>query len=193
MRKETFAAMRRRGSALALPLAVLLAVLCAPGASGALISFSGPYAPANWTLNQDGGDGGVDTSGAPTSIWLWGSDTWSGASVDTLFSITVPSNITWDFLWRYHTADMFGPTWDTFGYSIDGVFTQLSSNAGPNSQTGSVIGLSLLAGQNFAFYVDAIDDTAGRAKVNISGVPEPATLLMVGAGLGLAALLRRRR
>lgn len=40
--------------------------------------FAGNYAPANWTFTANGGDGSVDTSGAPASITLTGNDNGSG-------------------------------------------------------------------------------------------------------------------
>ena len=167
--------------------------LCVPTASAGLISFSGDFAPANWTLTTNGGDGSVDTSGAPVSITLFGSDTGSVWQVITLYSITLPSNITLDFYWHYLTFDSMGPFWDPAGYSVNGTWTQLSNSGGPNSQFGFVSGLSLSAGDTFAFYVDAVDDDFGPAQVTISGVPEPGTLALLGAGLGLIALCRRRR
>lgn len=174
-------------------------LLLAASAFPAAISFSGAYAPINWNLTTNGGDGSVFTGNAPNSILLQGSDTGADMQIVTLYSITVPVNIVLDFFWRYDSFDVDGPGFDPAGYSINGVFTQLSSNAGLSNQTGSVTGLSLTAGQVFAFYVDSGDDLFGRAQIEIFGsdpnqasLPEPGTWALMGAGTILLGVWRRR-
>ncbi len=174
----------------------VLGLLLASSAGATLISFAGDYAPANWTLTTGGGNGSVNTSGAPAAITLVGSDTGGGIlSVVTVYSITVPSPTVLDFFWLYQTFDTGGPGYDLAGYSVNAVPTQLSNSSGLAIQSGSVSGLNLAAGDTFAFYVNATDDCCGPAQITISAteIPEPGTLTLLAAGLGLAALLRRRR
>ena len=70
----------------------------------ALTQFAGDYAPGNWTQSI-GGDGSIDTSGAPASIILRGADDGSGNDVNTDFTIAAPTAGTVSFDWNYSTLD----------------------------------------------------------------------------------------
>jgi hypothetical protein len=58
------------------------------------IGFSGDYAPTNWTLNNNGTGGSVDTSGAPNSISITSGDI--GLGGDTDYTIAASGNDTVD-------------------------------------------------------------------------------------------------
>jgi len=171
--------------------------------ANSIFGFQGPYAPVNWTLTTNEGNGSVDTSGAPTSITLVGSDTGSdiGLRFTDYTTLAVGDRLV-SFSWDYETADNGGPGEDPFGYLIEGNYTQLSDNGGGMEQSGSA-SFSVLAGQTFGFRVVTGDDLWGPAESTISSfeaevaaVPEidPSSLGSVLAlVLGSLGLLERRR
>jgi hypothetical protein len=82
-------------------------------------------------------DGQVDVSNAPGSVTLVSSDDGT-INAQSLLCITVPADGTMEFDWDYVTSDVDGPLFDPFGYTIDGVYTQLTDDDGPIAQSGSV-------------------------------------------------------
>ena len=90
------------------PLALAGATLgLAANPAQAITLFAGPYAPANWTQSI-GGDGSINTSGAPGSIILNGSNNDSGDQ-DVDFTITAPAAGTVSFDWSFSTNDSLPP------------------------------------------------------------------------------------
>jgi MYXO-CTERM domain-containing protein len=166
------------------------------------IFFSGQFDPTRGVVGGLGGDGWFDSSGAPLSVTLYGSDRGTANASQT--------SVAWDvtradpdlrFLWRYQTWDSGGPSQDEAGYFRaipDGsggwtwIYTQLSSNNGPSIQSGWVRGISLNPDERFGFWVSTRDDAGGRASLTIY-TPEPATAALGGLGLGALALLAARR
>jgi uncharacterized protein (TIGR03382 family) len=167
--------------------------------------FVDQFDAANFVFDNDGGLGFVDTGSAPTIVALYGHDFNPEGeeqnpypeNIITSFLVTVTSNATFEFYWGYLTTDD-GPSYDPFGYYLNGSFFQLTDDAGDILQTGfeSVV---LQPGDVFGFYIDSTDGCCGGSLGIISGdpiegeVPEPATGLLAAAGLGVAALMRRRR
>jgi hypothetical protein len=149
-------------------------------------------------LTTNGGNGSVDTSGAPTSITLIGSDTWSGIQIFTDYTTLAVGDGLVSFSWDYITFDTAGPTWDPFGYLLGGTFTQLTDNGGGQSQSGSA-SFSVLAGQTFGFRVVTIDGIYGPAQSTISSfeapaaIPEPGTWAAAALLAGGAAFMRWRK
>ncbi len=90
---------------------------------------------------------------------LSGMEGWTDLVVDVTADVTV------SFDWSYTTND--GATWDQFGYLIDGVFTQLTDNTGPNNQTGNA-SVPLTAGQEFGFRARTTDNFGGPATITVS-------------------------
>ena len=135
----------------------------------AVSGFSGPFDPLNWTFDADGGDGSVNTSGAPNSITLFGSDDQSNTANNTTFCIDIPGSNSGllSFDWDYETLDVDGPIWDPFGYAVNGTITQLTNNGGPNQQSGSV-SISIDAGDNFCFVARSVDNLFDRSITDIS-------------------------
>ena len=160
-----------------------------------LTLFTGAYAPANWTQSIQG-NGSIDTSGAPNSISLSGTNDFiSGDSKNTDFTIAAPTAGVVSFDWAFGTFD-FGPRWDPFGYLLNGSFTQLTVNGGSRSQSGSAA-FSVLEGDVFGFRQNSRDSCCGRASTTISNfnvatVPGPLPLFGVGAAFGWSRRLRER-
>ncbi|MBK9257004.1 MAG: HYR domain-containing protein [Saprospiraceae bacterium] len=131
-----------------------------------VVGFENEFAPGNWTLsNSNAGDGDVDESLAPSSITITGSNTVvNPGGNNTDYCITVPGSTSGEitFDWSYTTSDADGSFWDRFGYVVDGIFTQLSDNAGPNNQMGSVT-IPLSPDQEFCFRIFSVDQVAGAA------------------------------
>lgn len=176
-----------------------LCVFCCT-ADADVLNFTGPFDVANWTQAMtNGGDGSFDLTNAPLSVTLFGSNNAvsGGIASDTRFSITPTTGWFIGFDWQYSTTD--DPSWDPAGYSINGVFTQLSNDAGSQSQSGQVRNLLIVPGDVFAFEQRSVDSFFGRAQMTISSfsatVPEPASFIPVAVGFaafGVRAFRRRR-
>jgi len=163
-----------------------------------IVGFQGPYAPVNWTLTTNGGDGSVDTSGAPGSITLQGSNNESGNFTD-FTSLAVGDGLV-SFFWDYTTRDS-EDYHDPFGYLLDGTFTQLTDGGGARNQSGPA-SFSVLAGQTFGFRAVTTDGVGGSAQSTISSfeapggsaaVPEPGTWAAAALLAGGAAFARWRK
>jgi hypothetical protein len=171
-------------------------LVVSPQTQASIVGFQGPYDPANWTFSTTGGNGSVDTSGAPTSITLVGSDAGTVAQILTDYTTLAVGDGLVSFSWDYFTFDG-APVFDPFGYLLDGTFTQLTDNGGAISQSGSA-SFSVLAGQTFGFRMVTVDDIYGRAQSTISSfevaaVPEPGTWAAAALLAGGAAFMRWRK
>jgi len=181
------------------PLALAGATLgLAANPAQAITLFAGPYAPANWTQSI-GGDGSINTSGAPGSIVLNGSNNGSGAQ-NVNFTITAPAAGIVSFDWSYITGET-SSFWDPFGYLVNGNFTKLTNSTVKN-QSGSSI-FSVLQGDVFGFSQRSDDSQGSPASTTISNfngptsappssVPGPLPLLGAGAAWGWSRRLRQR-
>ena len=179
---------------------ISLCVFCCTADAGVL-NFTGPFDVANWTQAvTNGGDGSFDLTNAPLSVTLFGSNNGvsGGIASDTRFSITPTTGWFIGFDWQYSTAEI-SPFWDPAGYSINGVFTQLTNDAGSQSQSGQVRNLLIVPGDVFAFEQRSLDSVLGRGQMTISSfsatVPEPASFIPVAVGFaafGVRAFRRRR-
>jgi hypothetical protein len=125
--------------------------------------FTSSYAPANWSLiKPSGGSGTVDTTSAPNSIQLLGSDSGSNGVRDTRYQITVPTAGVISFNWAYNTTDRDGPAFDTFGYYLNGIFHQLTNDFGDRNQSGTN-SVAVAANDSFAFMIRSTDDVLGAS------------------------------
>jgi hypothetical protein len=173
--------------------------------SPVLADFIGPYSVANWTTTltgtPPGGGSTINTSGAPASIQILGGN--SGCTVfpcAITFTIAAVASGIVNFHWDYESVDESGPIFEAFGFLVNGVFTQLSDDGGLNVQSGNEA-FAVSLGDVFGFRHDCVDCQFGPANTTISNfsapvaaaVPEPATLLLLGAGLvWLSALARAK-
>lgn len=134
-----------------------------------VIGFSGVFAPAQWTLATNGGDGYININNAPNSVALYGSDNQNNTTNYTQYCINIPGTHpgVLSFNWNYQTFDTDGPQYDPFGISINGVNSQFTVNTGPNAQSGSYQYLAEVGGL-FCFYVYSTDQRFGRSTVTVS-------------------------
>jgi hypothetical protein len=177
---------------------VSLTLAAASSASAATVfGFQDAYAPINWTFANSNADGFVDTTGAPASISLTGGDDGSDDFGTTDYTTTAAAAGTVTFDWNYSTADGDGPSFDPFGYLLNGSFTQVTDDGGGVVQNGTST-FNVLAGDSFGFRIFTVDNIAGRGSVTISNfsapIPEPSTVLSLlvlgGLGAGLKYLKR---
>jgi Secretion system C-terminal sorting domain len=141
--------------------------------------FSAAYAPSQWTTTlSDGSSGSVNSSSAPASVTIIGSDGQSVSDADVDYTITTVAPGIWIFNWVYHTNDD-GPFYDIAGVLINGVFTQLTDDNGDKDQSGTYNGAYIPAGAVIGFRIRAIDNIAGNATLDISGFSQPGGTLPV--------------
>lgn len=175
-------------------------------ASAVVFGFQSEYGPSNWSLETNGGDGSVDTTNAPNSITLTGSDTDTFNSIVTDYTIVAPGNGIVSFNWDYTTNDVDGPSFDPFIRLLNGVETQLTNDGGATNQSGTD-SFSVVAGDTFGFRINTIDDSFGEALTIISSFEGPETraqavpfetegamgLVAIGGYLGYRRLKKRKQ
>jgi len=175
---------------------VLVAAALAGASAAAHAQFAGPYAPSQATITTSHG-GSIDTSGAPSSITLYGGSD-SGGFSDQTYAFTLLQGGSLSFDWNYTQNDCCGAEWDPFGYLLNGTFYQLTTAGDIESGT---VNLSVNAGDAFAFDQRSVDSASGFATTVVSkfsapgsAVPEPATWSMMLLGFGaIGGVLRFRR
>lgn len=178
-------------------LACLAALVAAAAANAAPIGFSGPYAPGNWTISNTGPAGNVNTAGAPGSVTLTSANSGGGFS-NQFFTITAPTSGPISFKWNYVSNDVNGSLFDPFGYVLNGVFTQLTTNVfkGGTHQSGTVT-VFVNKGDVFGFDQQSTDSILGSGVTTISAfdapVPEPISIVVFGGLVAGGGLLARRR
>ena len=161
-------------------------------ACAAFGQFSGPYAPAAWTFNANGGSGSVNTGGAPASIVLTGNDA-LGANINTDYTVVAVATGTLSFSWRYETIDT--GTYDAAYYLINGVQTFLANGTVFLPVTGVVGPIAVTAGTEFGFRVWSADGVFGPGVLTITSfsgpVPAPGGFML--AAIASPIVCRRRR
>src|SRR5689334_1135631 len=143
--------------------------------------FSFGYAPSKWnTYLASGSSGSVNTSGAPNSIMLIGSDGANASNMDVDYTITALASGVFSFSWAYHTNDSDAdPQWDIAGVLINGTFTQLTNNTPGNVDQSGNYSTSVAAGAVIGFRLRAVDNIFGNATFTISSFSSPGGTLPV--------------
>ncbi|MFH0867017.1 MAG: T9SS type A sorting domain-containing protein, partial [Bacteroidota bacterium] len=125
--------------------------------------FTGDFDVVNWAFNSTtvNGDGSVNTSGAPASIILNGSDNGVGgvgSGQYEAYEITILQSgfISFDY-------DHVNPDIDDAYYAVNGTTTQITY-----SGSGSVTGIPVNSGDVFEFRVYNYDNCYGRGVLTIS-------------------------
>ncbi|MFZ6053546.1 hypothetical protein, partial [Halocola ammonii] len=126
-----------------------------------------------WVFSSTSGDGFGEVT--EDGLTLESSD--SDTEISQIVALTSAAKaLTISFDWDYLTTDVDGPAFEEFGYTIDGVFTQLSDSDGANGQNGSG-SFSVPAGSEIAFIINATDDQLGSAVANVTNITIEATPL----------------
>jgi len=135
--------------------------------------FGDSYNPSAWTLTNSNADGYVNTNEALGSFVLTGGNKGGGYGAgSTTYTTTILNPGTVSFNWDYSTADWNG-FYDPAGWSLNGVFTQLSDNT-TKSSSGSVTTL-VTAGDIFGFFVKTMDNVVGAANLKVSSFSAPGS------------------
>jgi hypothetical protein len=180
-------------------------LFCAVMASGftlapqARADFLGYYDFNNFTQSSTS-DGSAYTPDSGLTVVVVGGNSGSGLPGTTTLLINAPASGTVQFDYLYNSLD--SPTFDSAGYVLNGVYSQLANADG---QSGDV-SFSVNAGDSFGFEVWTADNLGEPGIVTVSNfnapaegadssnAPEPGTVSMfVLAGGVVAAYLRFRR
>ena len=94
------------------------------------------------------------------------SDNGSNAEGFTDLEVDVTEAADISFDWVYSTDD--GPQWDSFGYLLNGVYTELTDPAGDLNQSGSAGPISVAPGDVFGFRSYSADGAFGAATTVVS-------------------------
>lgn len=153
--------------------------------------FADFYAPSAWSFST-GGNGLVDTSGAPASIYLQSSNAGSFNPITTTYTTIALASGKVSFEWSYGTNDFGGSFWDPFSIILNGV-----SSTVPDYSLGGAFALDVSAGDIFGFEIFSRDDFGGEGYVTISNfsapaVPTPMPIFGAAAAIGWSRRLRRR-
>jgi hypothetical protein len=167
----------------------------------AITGFTGPYAPANWTFRTDN-NGLVDTSGAPGSIILQGSDSWESSALDnTDYTVAAASTGQVSFDWNFVPSGTFVFD-DSFGYLLNGTYISLAEY--PDQAASATTQFNVNIGDTFGFRILTFYSDDGPGQVTITNfsapsappppacVPAPQPLFGASAAYGWSLRLRRR-
>lgn len=130
-----------------------------------VMGFTDEYDVSNWTTTIPPQGGSVTVMG-DSEVMLVSPNNGGCSNAATMFSIVIPSTGQLVFDFNYSTNDIDGPSFDPFGYSLNGSFNQLTNNAGSDNQSGTV-SLSVNAGDVFAFTQVSTDCIFGAGATTV--------------------------
>ena len=127
------------------------------------LGFTGGFSPGSWTFNSttSGGDGSVDTTGAPDFIVLNGSDANNGTCCSNYeeFSIIVPQDGLIGFDWS-----LLDPGHEEAFYTVNGIDYPIALDSG----SGTIAAIPVASADIFAFRLYNYYDCCGRGHLTIS-------------------------
>ncbi len=131
-----------------------------------IIGFVEEYAFPNWTqiIPPQGGD--IQQMGDDVMLVSPDGDMPCLGGASVLLQITVQNSGQIVFNWDYTSYDVDGPVVDPFGYSVNGVFFQLTDDEGPAIQTGTAV-VNVAAGDIFAFEQQTTDCILGEGASTV--------------------------
>jgi hypothetical protein len=132
------------------------------------IDFTGPFAPGNWDVVEEYNSMAEFIGTTILLVTSADSDEEDGSQGenDVDVTITIPANGTISFDWYFETYDVGSSTFDPFGYTINGTFTQLTTDGSYDPQSDSE-SIPVLAGQVFGFKQRAEDTWLGSGITEI--------------------------
>jgi len=155
---------------LGLATSITLGILSTLPNKAIAFSFTGPFAPSNWTLTNTNADGSVDTTNAATgTIVLAGGNNGSYFTLDT-------------------------PGFDSAGYLLNGTYTPLATQDGDFS--AAPVSLNVNIGDVFGFRAATDTNSDGPPVFTVFAVPtvpEPSSIVGLLAVVGLGARYLRKQ
>lgn len=178
--------------------AVGIGLSVSPLASAATTkSFTGAYAPSNWTLSGDAA--ALDTSNAPGSITLT-NNYGDGDLVNYIVTSAGTGNVTFDYSFRPNEISET-TSGDSFSFLLNGAETNIATNDGSSAIFTGNFSQSVTAGDQFGFelYEDSGDSSPSVTISNFSAPtpnaaipnavgPNAAVPFEFSPGLGLLSL-----
>jgi len=154
------------------------------------------YDLANFTLTNQNADGAAVTPDGGSSVVFTGGNNGSGLSGST--DLTIAAAISGLVSFQYSYLSLDTPGFDTAGFLVNGLFTQLTDTSGDSGKTA----FSIAAGQRFGFRMTTFDNQGEPGILTISNfsapssaaaAPEPATWLLALAAFAAFAARRALR
>ena len=162
--------------------------------NAAKAQFNGNFMPINWAFSQINAAGNIDTTNAPNSISLIGSDNGSGISGTSDLNIIMPQAGFITFSWSYSTTDAAASDYPQYLLNGNAVTLENFNMNGLNNQTDVQSCIAVEAGDVFGFRTVTTDNLNGAAVTIFSSFnfnpvsisPQNATLCF-GDSLSLTA------
>lgn len=182
---------------LGLATSAALGIMSTLPSQATAFSFTGAFAPSNWTLTNNNADGSVDTTNTSSgTVILTGGDNGSNLPGTTDWTIPINSaragNIS--FNWSYFTLDT--PGFDSAGFLLNGIYTPLAIQDGDFSTSPVSINVSI--GDIFGFRAVTSSNSDGPPVFSVFAVPvippipEPSMSLGLLTLLGLGVVFKRK-